>query len=64
MRKSLADFEKQIGGLRAKLANESFVARAPAEVVDADACEAGRARGAARGGRRPFESRREVVALR
>ena len=33
MRKSLADFEKQIGGLRAKLANESFVARAPAEVV-------------------------------
>jgi valyl-tRNA synthetase len=33
MRKSLSDFEKQIGGLRAKLANESFVARAPAEVV-------------------------------
>ena len=33
MRKSLADFEKQIGGLRTKLANESFVARAPAEVV-------------------------------
>ena len=33
MRKSLADFEKQIGGLRAKLGNESFVARAPAEVV-------------------------------
>ena len=33
MRKSLADFEKQIGGLRAKLSNESFVARAPAEVV-------------------------------
>ena len=33
MRKSLADFEKQIGGLRAKLGNESFVARAPADVV-------------------------------
>ncbi len=33
MRKSLSDFEKQIGGLRAKLGNESFVARAPAEVV-------------------------------
>ena len=27
MRKSLADFEKQIGGLRSKLGNESFVAR-------------------------------------
>ena len=33
MRKSLAEFEKQIAGLRSKLANESFVARAPAEVV-------------------------------
>jgi valyl-tRNA synthetase len=33
MRKSLADFEKQIGALRGKLANESFVARAPADVV-------------------------------
>ncbi len=33
MRKSVADFEKQIGSLRSKLANESFVARAPAEVV-------------------------------
>jgi valyl-tRNA synthetase len=33
MRKSLAEFEKQITGLRSKLANESFVARAPAEVV-------------------------------
>ena len=33
LRKSLADFEKQVGGLRSKLANESFVARAPAEVV-------------------------------
>ena len=29
----LADFEKQIGSLRGKLANESFVARAPADVV-------------------------------
>ncbi len=33
-RKTLADLEKQIAGHRAKLANESFVARAPAEVVD------------------------------
>ena len=33
MRKNLSEFEKQIGGLRAKLGNESFVARAPAEVV-------------------------------
>jgi valyl-tRNA synthetase len=33
MQKSLADLERQMGGLRAKLANESFTARAPAEVV-------------------------------
>ena len=33
-RKSLADTERQIAGLRAKLNNESFVARAPTEVVD------------------------------
>jgi valyl-tRNA synthetase len=33
MRKSLAEFEKQITGLQAKLGNEAFVARAPAEVV-------------------------------
>ena len=32
-KKSLADLERQMGGLRAKLANESFTARAPAEVV-------------------------------
>jgi valyl-tRNA synthetase len=32
--KSLADVERQIGGLRAKLNNESFVARAPADVVE------------------------------
>ena len=56
MQKSLADLERQIGGLRAKLANESFVARAPAEVVKADACQAGRARVAARGRRRSFET--------
>ncbi len=34
LRKSLADLERQIGGHRAKLNNESFVARAPAEVVE------------------------------
>jgi valyl-tRNA synthetase len=33
LRKSLADLERQIGGLQAKLANESFVNRAPADVV-------------------------------
>ena len=32
-RKALADFERQIGSLKAKLGNESYVARAPAEVV-------------------------------
>jgi valyl-tRNA synthetase len=32
--KSLAEIERQIAGLRAKLNNESFVARAPSEVVD------------------------------
>ena len=35
LRKSRADLEKQIAPLRAKLANESFVSRAPAEVVEA-----------------------------
>jgi valyl-tRNA synthetase len=33
-RKTLADLERQIGGHRSKLSNESFVARAPAEVVE------------------------------
>jgi valyl-tRNA synthetase len=32
-KKSLADVEKQLAGIRAKLGNEGFVARAPAEVV-------------------------------
>ena len=32
-RKALADFERQIGSLEAKLQNEAYVARAPAEVV-------------------------------
>ena len=32
-RKALADFERQIGSLEAKLRNESYVSRAPAEVV-------------------------------
>jgi valyl-tRNA synthetase len=32
-RKALADFERQIGALKTKLSNESYVARAPAEVV-------------------------------
>ena len=51
MRKALADFERQIGSLRSKLANESFVARAPAEVVTQIARQARRARVAAgRGG--------------
>jgi valyl-tRNA synthetase len=33
-RKALADIERQIAGHRSKLGNESFVARAPAEVVE------------------------------
>jgi valyl-tRNA synthetase len=33
LRKSLADLEKQIGGIDAKLGNASFVERAPAELV-------------------------------
>ena len=33
LKKSLADLDRQIAPLRAKLANESFTARAPAEVV-------------------------------
>jgi valyl-tRNA synthetase len=32
-RKSLADFERQIGSLETKLQNEAYVSRAPAEVV-------------------------------
>ena len=35
LRKSLADLDRQIAPLRAKLANESFTSRAPAEVVAA-----------------------------
>ena len=35
LKKSLADLERQIGPLAAKLANEAFVSRAPAEVVQA-----------------------------
>ena len=35
MRKSLADLDRQISPLRAKLNNEAFVSRAPAEVVEA-----------------------------
>lgn len=33
-KKALADVEKQLAGIRAKLGNEGFVARAPAEVVE------------------------------
>jgi len=35
LKKSLADLDRQIGPLAAKLANEAFVSRAPAEVVQA-----------------------------
>ena len=34
LEKSPADLDKQLGGVRAKLGNESFVAKAPAEVVE------------------------------
>ncbi len=35
LKKQLTDLDKQLGAIRAKLGNESFVARAPAEVVAA-----------------------------
>jgi valyl-tRNA synthetase len=35
LKKSLVDLDRQIGPLRAKLGNEAFVSRAPAEVVEA-----------------------------
>ena len=35
LRKTLADLERQLGPLQAKLGNEAFVSRAPAEVVEA-----------------------------
>jgi valyl-tRNA synthetase len=34
--KELAELDKQLGALRGRLANEGFVARAPAAVVDAE----------------------------
>ncbi len=34
LRKSLADLDKQLGAIQAKLKNEGFIARAPVEVVD------------------------------
>ena len=40
LRKALAEFERQIGSLLSKLGNESFVSRAPAEVVAADTGQA------------------------
>jgi valyl-tRNA synthetase len=35
LRKSLSDLERQLAPLRAKLANEAFISRAPADVVEA-----------------------------
>ena len=35
LRKTYADLDRQIGPLKAKLANEGFVSRAPAEVIEA-----------------------------
>ena len=34
LRKTLADLDKQLASVQAKLRNESFVSRAPAEVVE------------------------------
>ena len=39
LRKSLADLEKQLPGVQAKLSNEAFLSRAPAEVVEQQAKE-------------------------
>lgn len=33
MKRNLARFDKEMGGLNQKLANEGFVSRAPAEIV-------------------------------
>ena len=35
LKKQLGDLDKQLGAIRAKLGNEGFVSRAPAEVVEA-----------------------------
>ena len=53
LRKSLADLDRQIAPLRAKLGNEAFVCRAPAEVVAAQRAKLAELRGPAGRGRRP-----------
>ena len=58
LRKNLADLDRQIAPLKAKLGNEAFVSRAPAEVVAASTGQAGRARGPAGRGRRAGRRRR------
>ena len=35
LKKQLSDIEKQLGAIRAKLGNEGFLSRAPADVVEA-----------------------------
>jgi valyl-tRNA synthetase len=41
MRKALADLDRQLAPVRAKLANEAFVARAPADKVEAERAKLG-----------------------
>ena len=56
LHKTLADLERQMGGLRAKLANESFTARAPAEVVAQTRAKLAELEVAEPGSRRAVES--------
>ena len=56
LQKSLTDLERQMGGLRAKLANESFTARAPAEVVRETRAKLAELEVAERGGCRRVET--------
>ena len=50
-RKALLDLNKQLSGIRAKLNNEGFVARAPAEVVAQQRAREAELSGADRGDR-------------
>ena len=57
--KALADLDRQLGPLRAKLGNEAFVSRAPAEVVEAQRTKLAELENPAGHGRGP---RRKTIA--